>query len=55
MYRFFEIYRIYEHVVGILVLFLLTLYVLHCIASGNLASLGQFGEYIKGLVHYLCA
>jgi|HubBroStandDraft_2_1064218.scaffolds.fasta_scaffold770687_2 hypothetical protein len=53
MYRFFEFYRIYEHVVGIFVLFFLTLYALHCIAAGNLVSLGQFGEYIKGLAHYL--
>lgn len=54
MSRFFEIYRTYEHVVGILVLFLFALYSLHCIASGALVGLGQFGDYIRGLVLYLC-
>ncbi len=54
MSRFFEIYRIYERVVGLLVLFFLALYIVHGIATGDLAGLGQFGDYIKGLVLYLC-
>jgi hypothetical protein len=50
---FFEIYRWYERIVGILVLVILTLYLLRCVTTGGLLSLGQFGDYIRGLFTYI--
>jgi hypothetical protein len=53
MDEFWQAYRIYEHVVGILVLLFLALYLVHCTAVGDLVGLGQFGDYIKVLVRDL--
>jgi hypothetical protein len=53
MYQFAERYRIYERVAGILVLVMIALYMLSCLALGEIASLGQFGDYVCGLVAYI--
>jgi hypothetical protein len=53
MYQFAERYRIYERVAGILVLVMIGLYMLTCLAVGDLATLGQFGDYVYGLVAYI--
>jgi len=50
---FFEIYRWYERIVGLLVLVLVALYLLRCTTTGGLLSLDQFGDYIRGLFTYL--
>lgn len=53
MYRFLDGYRIYERIAGILVLLTVGLYMLSCLAVSDLATLGQFGDYVYGLVAYL--
>jgi hypothetical protein len=53
MYDFLEIYRWYERIVGILVLAILALYLMRCVTTGGLLSLGQFGDYVRGLFTYL--
>jgi hypothetical protein len=52
---FYEVWALTQKLSGVVVIAALALYVFRCLVTFSIVTLPQFGHFLNGLAHFLCA